>query len=257
MNISSLLCYRSLFPAAVQACVCQGSPSMCVSACAYAHTRAPICIYIYVHARTRVHIYIYIHIYKIYGSPWRSRSLCISMHMSISPSACTPSGSFAPGFLVIVDGGWWCFLFCFSVCASCPPPAPPHPLPRHCRARPFPAHCAENLLVLLVLLLLRSLAKYLSFSRCLRSRACVCACACVCLDVVLSIVGMRPGGGGRYISLPYEMCFHSASFPPTPPSAPSFLFKPATLLGRSISQPHFSRKRDERRVSREEKRKGG
>lgn len=60
--------------------------------------------------------------------------------------------------------------------------------------------------------------------------------------------------------LPFSFLFPPP--PPPPPSAPSFLFKPATLLGRSISQPHSfyfppPRKKDERRVSREEKRKGG
>ncbi|XP_052632527.1 LOW QUALITY PROTEIN: COUP transcription factor 1 [Harpia harpyja] len=98
---------------------CARALRLCVSLPVHTRTHAHLYAYTYIYRRAHacgyrqryrdLYIYIYTRIY-VYGSPRRSRSLCISVHMSISPSACTPSGSFAPGFVVIVDGGWWCFL---------------------------------------------------------------------------------------------------------------------------------------------------
>ncbi|XP_051499552.1 COUP transcription factor 1 [Apus apus] len=209
----------------------RASPScVCLSAHLYAYT------YIYTRAHTRgVHLYIYIYIYiymythiYIFTALRGDLGLCISLHMSISPSACTPSGSFAPGFVVIVDGGWWCFSFAFRFVPPALPPAPPQPPLFSGTAALAPS---PLIVPRIYYYYERSLNIYhlAAISSPARARVCVC----VCLDVVLSIVGMRPGGGGRYISLPYEMRFkrgkaadsggysHIPNTPPSPGSRPT------------------------------------
>lgn len=103
--------------------------------------------------------------------------------------------------------------FCFSVRASCPPPAAPHPLPRPRRSLPVPAHCARDL----------SPRCSLHVYRAVPLRVCVCAPAVV--DVVLSIVGMSPGVGWGEMH-PSVRDVLPFSFLSPPPPAPPFLFKP-------------------------------